>query len=153
MSSTLSLPLRPCAHGYTRNLAEVSRAWLRALQSHCACVLLHPLRGNLRGILHAAPGFLPSRVQLKFAGNAWSPAGECTRLDALERTLPEIQLSRPSRASRALASLSTSRPIACEEGGARSSGGANQQRALREGRNLNGGAPGVRPGRRPRVWA
>lgn len=82
-----------------------------------------------------------------------SGGGGYTRLRACARTLLEIQLSRPSPVSRALASPSTSRPIACEEGGACHPDGANQQRALREGRNLNGAAPGVRPWRRRRVWA
>lgn len=154
VTSMLSLPLRSRTHAVTsENLAEVSRAWLPAVQCHRACVLLHPLRSNLRGILHTELGFFIPSGAAKFAGNSRGPAGECTRLRACERTLLEIQLSRPSRVSRALASLSTFRPIACEEGGARSPRGTIQLWTLREGRNLSRGAPGVWPGRRRLVWA
>lgn len=155
VSATLGPHLWPGAHDYTPKLGKsFPRVSPGRAESHGACVLLCLLRGNLRGVLHTAPGFLPSRVPLSPRETRGVRRGEYTRLRACARTLPAIQLSRSSPVSRALASPSTCRPIACEEGGACDPGAANQRWALRAGRNLNGAALGVRPWRRRRmVWA
>lgn len=55
--------LWPRKHDYTPKLGKIfPRVALGTAERHRACVLLRPLKDNLRGVLHAAPDFLPSRL-------------------------------------------------------------------------------------------